>query len=142
MDNILLDTNVVSELVKPTPDARVLRFLDRVENPWLCSITFHELIFGAERAPDPRRQTKLLTWIMGIRREFAGRIIVVDDDIAESSGRLRALAAAQGKTVSVVDALIAGSAQARGLTLATRNTKDFDNFDIRLFNPWLQRQSD
>jgi toxin FitB len=136
MDDLLLDTNVVSELVKPRPDAMVVRFLRGAAELWLCSITFHELAYGAERSPEPIRRTKLLAWIAQVKADFATRTVAVDLAIAESSGRLRALAALQGRPVSVVDALIAAAAQARGLKLATRNTRDFEPFAIAVVNPW------
>jgi len=134
--DVLLDTNVVSELVRPTPDRNVVQFLQRISAPWVCSITFHELAYGAERSPDPRRRVKLLAWIARIRTDFEERNIVVDPAIAEDSGRLRALAAAQGRPASVVDSLIAGAAKAKGLQVATRNTRDFEPFGVPLLNPW------
>lgn len=137
MDDILLDTNVVSELVRPRPDPNVVAFLRNSADPWLCSITLHELAYGAERAPDRRRRTTLLTWVAQMTAEFAGRTIVVDNAVAEHSGRLRALSEGQGRPTSVIDALIGASAQLRGLTLVTRNTRDFERFGVALFNPWL-----
>ena len=136
MAAFLLDTNVISELVRPRPDPRVLTFVRRAIDPWLSSITLHELAYGAERSPDPARKAKLNGWIAGIASEFSGRIIVVDGEIAELSGRLRALAAAQGRPASALDALIAGSAQISGLNLATRNTKDFEALGITTVDPW------
>ena len=138
MDDILLDTNVLSEFIKPRPDPAVLLFLDTIEVSWLCSITFHELNFGAERSPDARRRAKLLAWIERLRSEFAGRTIPVDDEIAAQSGRLKAAAAADGKIVSVVDALIAAAAHTRGLRVATRNIKDFKPLGVALVNPWIE----
>ena len=131
----LLDTNVISELIRPRPDARVVRFLQRAVNPWLSTITFHELAYGAERSP-PARRAKLLAWIAEIGTEFAGRFAIVDNDVAERSGRLRALADAQGRPADPLDALIAASAQAKGLTIATRNVRDFEPFAIAVVNPW------
>jgi predicted nucleic acid-binding protein len=136
MQGVLLDTNVLSELVRPKPDARVVRFV-RDSDAWLCGITFHELTFGAERAPDARRRAKLLAWIGQIKSEFAGRILAVDDEVASASGRLRALAAAQGRPASVVDSIIAAAAQARGVRVATRNVRDFEPFALTVINPWL-----
>lgn len=138
MDGVLLDTNVLSELTKPRPDPAVVRFLRRAEELWLCSITFHELTYGAERSPEPGRRAKLQAWIALVKADFATRTVLIDQATAESSGRLRALAAAQGRPVSVVDALIAAAAQARGLKVATRNTKDFEPFAVALINPWLE----
>lgn len=139
MDNILLDTNVISEVMKPRPDPRVKRFLRDASDPWLCTLTLHELVFGAERSPDPVRRAKLLEWIARMTGEFAVRTIVVDNEVAERSGRLRALAAAQGRTTSVVDAVIAAAGQIRGLTIATRNIRDFQAFGVALLDPWKER---
>lgn len=134
--SFLLDTNVISELVRPKPEARVVAFVTQATDPWLSSVTLHELAYGAERSPDLARKAKLNGWIAGIIAEFAGRILVVDEDTAELSGRLRAFAAAQGRTASVLDALIAASAQVSGLTLATRNTRAFEALGVRAVNPW------
>jgi toxin FitB len=139
MDNVLLDTNVISEVMKPRPDPRVRQFLRDASDPWLCTITLHELVFGAERSPDPVRRAKLLEWIARMTGEFAVRTIVVDNEVAERSGRLRALAAAQGRTTSVVDAVIAAAGQIRGLTIATRNIRDFRAFGVALLDPWKER---
>lgn len=142
MEGILLDTNVISELIKPRPDPNTTTFLRKLVHPWLCSITLHELIYGAERSPDPRRRTKLLAWTAQIASDFADQTIPVDREIAEFSGRLRALASAQGRPASVVDAVIAAAAMSRGLRLATRNTRDFEAFGIALVNPWDAAASD
>jgi predicted nucleic acid-binding protein len=133
-----LDTNVISEVMKPRPDPRVRQFLRDASDPWLCTITLHELVFGAERSPDPVRRAKLLEWIARMTGEFAVRTIVVDNEVAERSGRLRALAAAQGHTTSVVDAVIAAAGQIRGLTIATRNIRDFRAFGVALLDPWKE----
>ena len=140
MSDILLDTNVLSELVKPKPNPKVLAFLDSLSQPWICSITLHELVFGAERSPDPGRRAKQLAWIERIATEFSERTIVVDRVVAESSGRLRALAVSKGRPASLADALIAASAEMRGLTIATRNTKDFEAFAVPTLNPWDEAQ--
>jgi hypothetical protein len=71
-----------------------------------------------------------------IRAQFAGRIVDVDGDVAELSGRLRAAAATQGAAADPIDALIAGCANARGATLATRNLRDFKAFGLTLIDPW------
>jgi toxin FitB len=136
MHDILFDTNVVSELVKPKPDPDVAAFLRTAVDPWICSITLHELAYGADRARDPRRRAKLLAWVAQIAAQFTERIIVVDKVVAERSGRLRALAAAQGRPASVIDALIAASAEVKGLRVATRNTRDFETFGVAMINPW------
>ena len=142
MDDILFDTNVISELIRPKPDPNVTAFSREVQHPWICSITLHELIYGAERSPDPRRRARLLAWTAQIAVDFDVRTIVVDNELAERSGRLRALASVQGRTASVIDTLIAAAAMSRGLTLATRNTKDFELFGITLLDPWTGTRHD
>lgn len=136
MKGLLLDTNVVSELVRPRPDRNVASFLEKASDPWLSTITLHELVYGAERAADPLRKARLLAWIAEIEAEFAGRLVSADAEVAESSGRLRALAAAQGRPADPLDAIIGACAQVHGLTLATRNAKDFEAFGIPVINPW------
>ena len=136
MEGLLLDTNVVSELIRPRPEARVVTFVRQAVDAWLSSVTLHELAYGAERSPDPARKAKLDAWIAQITAEFADRIIAVDKHIAERSGRLRALAAAQGRPVLPLDALIAATAVFGGLTVVTRNVKDFEALGVPILNPW------
>lgn len=136
MRAVLLDTNVISELTRPTPEERVVRFISQQKNLWLSSITIHELAYGAERAPLPDRRIALIRWIAAIKAQFAGRIVDVDSDVAEQAGQMRASAAAYGITTDPMDALIAASAAARGADLATRNTKDFERLGVTLINPW------
>jgi predicted nucleic acid-binding protein len=133
---VLLDTNVISELTRARPDPNVVSFVRSEIDPWLSTITLHELVYGAERSADPGRKTKLLAWITEMRVEFSGRFVVADNEVAEHSGRLRALAAAQGRSADPLDALIAACAQVYGLTLATRNVGDFEAFGISVLNPW------
>lgn len=142
MEGILLDTNVISELIKPEPDPKVTAFLRKLVHPWLCSITLHELVYGAERSPDPQRRNKLLAWTAQIAADFADQTILVDNEVAERSGRLRASASSQGRPASAVDAIIAAAAMSRGLRLATGNTKGFRLFGIGLLDPWTDRWGD
>jgi predicted nucleic acid-binding protein len=133
---VLLDTNVISELVRPTPEARVIAFVQQQKNLWLSSITIHELSYGAERAPDTRRRSTLIAWVADIKAQFSGRIVDIDTDVAEQAGQMRASAAAFGITADPMDALIAACAAARGADLATRNTRDFGRLGVPLINPW------
>lgn len=133
---VLLGTNVLSELVKSRPDPRVASFVASQSDPVLSVITLHKLTYGAERAPDPARRAKLRAWIAGIRVRFAGRLIAVTPEIAEAAGRMRATAAAQGRSVEAIDALIAASAASCAACVATRNTRDFEPLGIDSVNPW------
>lgn len=136
MTAFLLDTNVISELVRKAPDQRVLRFLSREVDLWLSVVTLHELSYGAARISDANRRERLAVWIASVKFRFQGRLVVVDEAIAELAGRGRALAAAKGHTVTPLDALIAATAQMATMTLATRNVRDFTALDVAVFDPW------
>lgn len=136
MSRVLLDTNVLSELVRPKPDPRIQAFVRAQVDPLISVLTIHEISYGADRAPDPARRAKLAAWVAAIRNQFAGRIVEIDSDIAEQAGRLRAAAAAQGATADPIDALIAACAIARGATIATRNVRDFVTFGVNVIDPW------
>ncbi|WP_158596054.1 type II toxin-antitoxin system VapC family toxin [Oleomonas cavernae] len=133
---MLVDTNVVSELVRPRPSPSVVAYLRNQTDLWLSVISLHELTYGAERAPDPVQRSKLLVWTAQISARFGPRIIDLDRHLAEAAGRLRAAADAQGRPADPLDALIAATAISRGLAVATRNTKDFEVFGVTLHNPW------
>ncbi len=136
MAGVLLDTNVLSELVRPKPDPRVQVFVRAQTAPLISALTIHDLVFGAERASHPARRARLLSWIAGIRHQFAGRIVDIDADVAEQAGRLRASAASQGANADPMDAFIAACAIARGASVATRNLRDFAPFGVALIDPW------
>ena len=136
MSRVLLDTNVLSELVRARPQPQVVAFVRAQSDPLISALTIHEIAYGAERAPDPARRAKLLAWVAQIRRQFAGRIVAIDADIAEQAGRLRAAAAAQGASTDPIDALIAACAVARAASVATRNTRDFEAYGVGLIDPW------
>jgi toxin FitB len=133
---VLLDTNVLSELVRARPDERVAAFVGNLGAPLLSALTIHELTYGAERAADPERREALLTWIDTVAVRFRGRIVDVDSDVAEVAGRLRAGAEARGRPADVVDALIAASALVRGAAVATRNVRGFEPLGVPVVDPW------
>jgi predicted nucleic acid-binding protein len=136
MTTVLIDTNVLSELARPKPNLRVAGFLEVQDDAIISVITLQELTYGAERASTPARRAKLVAWIASIRVEFAGRIVEIDSDIAEASGRLRAAADAQGRPTDAIDALIAACAVARGAAVVTRNTAHFEPMGVAVVNPW------
>lgn len=136
MTRVLLDTNVLSELVRPRPDPKVQAFVRAQADPILSVLTVHELVYGAERAPDPVRRARLIAWVSDIRSEFAGRIVDIDTTVADLAARLRAGAASQGVSADPLDALIAACALTRGAVIATRNVRDFAAFGVTLTDPW------
>jgi predicted nucleic acid-binding protein len=132
----LVDTNVVSELVRPSPAPSVIRFLGQSDDLWLSVVTLHELAFGLSRVDDARRRAKLEGFIAATKTQFDGRILEVGAHVAEMAGRLRALAASKGHVMDPLDSFIGATAITQGATLATRNVKDFDYLEIALINPW------
>lgn len=136
MNAVLLDTNVVSELVRRAPDARVIAFVRRLDTPLLSALTLHELTYRAARVDDEARREQLSTWIDTVRARFTGRIVDVDADVAEVAGRLRAVGDRSGRSTDPLDALIAASALVRGATVATRNVRDFEPLGVTVIDPW------
>ena len=136
MSPVLLDTNVLSELVRPRPDMRVETFVRNQGDPLISVLTIHEIAYGADRARDPARRSKLMAWVAGIKARFDGRIIEIDTSIAEQAGRMRVLAESQAAPADPIDALIAASATSRGALVATRNVSDFVAFGVGIVDPW------
>lgn len=134
---IMLDTNVVSELMREGADAGVARFVREIETPLLSVVVLHELGYGVELLPPGARKSRFAATIEAIRAQFAGRFVDVDEDDARLSGELRARVKQRGGKLGTPDALIAASALGRSLRLATRNTKHFVNLGIDLVNPWM-----
>jgi len=138
--NYLVDTNVVSELVKPNLNANVARWFNArdEEEIWLSVMTFAEIRFGIEAMADGRRRSLLLGWLENeLPGRFDGRIIAVGVVVADACGKFMARARKLGRSLEVVDGLFAATAESHGMTLVTRNTKDFESLGISLLNPWL-----
>jgi hypothetical protein len=136
MASYLLDTNVLSEVIRPNPSGVVLSFLSGSTDLWLSVVVLHEIAFGAARVADADRQVKLQTWIESVKVRFKGRIIGVDESIAETAGRLRGFASSRGRALAPLDSLIAATAMIRSHVLATRNRRDFDYLSLSLHDPW------
>jgi predicted nucleic acid-binding protein len=137
----LLDTNVISEAVRLEPDSRVLFWLDSVQEDLLhlSVLTFGEIRQGVALLAEGKRRLRLERWLeTELRMRFAGRIVPIDEDIAERWGGLTAEARRAGTPLGVVDGLLAATALEHGLTLATRNVKDFVRLGVTLSNPWSE----
>lgn len=135
MNGIVLDTNVVSETVRPEPDANVMAFLSSEPNLWLSAIVVHELEYGIELLAPGRRRDAIASVVRRLVSEVR-RIVHVGAAEAEHAAELRAQARRAGRTLELSDALIAATAGVRRLALATRNVSDFEGLDLRLINPW------
>jgi toxin FitB len=136
---IILDTNVVSEPLKPVPAQAVLDWLDRQapETLYLTAVSLAELLAGVEALPQGRRRLELEQALMRqITPLFEGRILSFDAKAADSFGRVRTGAQSVGNTIGFADGAIAAIAAAQGFALATRNVRDFRGAGVELINPW------
>jgi len=137
--NFLLDTNVVSEARKPRPDpgiAQWLRDCDEI-HCFISVVTIAELRHGIERMAPGLRRRQLDLWVdRDLLQRFGGRILPVDVAIASTFGRIVARTQAQGRAIEPMDAFIAATAEQHGLTLVTRNIRDFASLGITVINPW------
>lgn len=137
--NLLLDTNVLSEVRRSAPDPKVLAWLDAVDEDrtFISVASIAELKRGIALMDDGRRRDALAAWLAeDLPARFAGRIVPIDPAIAERWGDLMAEARRSGFALSVMDGFFAATAIDRELVLATRNTKDFAPLGVPLFNPW------
>ena len=138
--SFLLDTNVVSEWMKPRPNAGVIAWLGDVDEDqvFLSVITLAELRHGIERLAQSARRRQLAEWLeddLPIR--FEGRILDVDRFVADACGKLSASREAVGRRMQAMDALIAATARVHQLSIVTRNTSDFQPMVKDVINPWV-----
>ena len=137
----LLDTNVLSELRRKTPDAAVLEWFAGRPAPtlYLSVLTFGELRKGIEGVPDAKRRMALTDWLeTDLPAFFAGRILPVDAQVADRWGRLLSAA---GRPLPAIDSLLAASAAQHGLSMVTRNSRDFADLGLDVINPWVTSSS-
>jgi hypothetical protein len=134
----LLDTCVVSALVKPGPDETVVAWMARVpdEACHLSAITVGELAKGAARLPPSAKRVRLERWIGELISQYGVRIIPVDASVARLWGRVSGELSRKGITTLMGDGLIAATALVHGLKLATRNIADFKPFGVEIVDPW------
>jgi toxin FitB len=133
---VVLDTNVISELVRLKPEPKVLDFVRVCEEPIVSAIVFHEIAYGIERLRDPAKRMQLELFLTGVKEMYQGHVVEVDVVLAELAGRLRARASRSGWVLSQFDSLIAATAVEKGARVATRNIADFERLHIPLVDPW------
>jgi predicted nucleic acid-binding protein len=136
--NLLLDTNVLSEVQRPAPNLKVLGWLDAVDEDrvFISVASIAELKRGIALMDDGRRREALADWLANdLPGRFAGRILPINRAVAEHWGSLMAHSRS-GVALSVTDGFFAATALASELTLVTRNVRDFAAFGVALFNPW------
>jgi toxin FitB len=134
---IVVDTNVVSELMRPEPAPAVVAWLRRqLETPLVSAITVAEVRYGLARLPGGRRADSLRRIADEVLAAFPDEIVAFDADAATRYGALVAARESSGRPISALDAQIAAICLAHEATLATRNTKDFSDTGVELVDPW------
>jgi len=132
----LVDTNVLSELRRKSPDTRVVEWFAKrpAETLYLSVLTLGEIRKGREGVTDAARRQALTDWLeTELPLFFTGRLLNVDAAVADRWGRM---VAAAGRPLPVVDSLLAATALTHDLVLVTRNTKDFAGLPVEIFDPW------
>lgn len=132
----LIDTNVLSELRRKAPDARVIDWFSQrpTGTLFLSVLTLGEIRKGVEALPDPSRRLALLDWLeTGLPAFFVGRILPIDAAVADRWGRMVAQA---GRPLPAIDSLLAATALQHGLILVTRNLRDVKGLGVQVINPW------
>jgi len=134
----LLDTCVISELVKPTPNRKVVDWLNELPSEvlFLCAITIGEVRKGLTKLPDSGKKEQLTLWLNTLLEEYKERILSIDLMVCENWGVLQGNAEKAGTPMSSIDGLLAATTYTHNLTLVTRNESDFYPSNIPIINPW------
>jgi predicted nucleic acid-binding protein len=136
---IVIDTNVVSEIVKWSPSPAVMTWFStqKPHDLYTTTITQAEILYGTELLPQGRRRTALQNAMARVFDEtFAGRVLPFDEGSAYAFAMIAARHRLSGRTIGELDSQIAGIALSRGASLATRNVADFEGSGVELINPW------
>lgn len=134
----VLDTNVLSEPLRPNPEPRVLAWLDAqpADTLWISSLSLAEMAFGAACLADGLRKTRLEAALVELQDLFAGRILMFDDTAALAYGQIASRARAAGQGLPIPDGYIAAIAVARALKVASRDVRPFRAAGLNVINPW------
>ncbi len=136
--NYLLDTCVISELIKPSPNSNVIDWLNNTPNErlFLSVITVGEIRKGLTKLPDSKRKELLTNWLNTLLEDYKNRIYTIDLTVAENWGIIQGKAEKNGKPMSSLDSLIASIAYTHNLIIVTRNVRDFEASQLSIKNPW------
>lgn len=137
---ILIDTNIISEMMKPMPNTNVMNWLDQQEviKLYVSTVTIAEIAYGINALSEGNRRNVLEESFHSVLREaFEHRILPFDEVAAHLYGKIMTRRKELGKPLSILDGQIAAIARANNFTVATRNSKDFADCDLNLINPFL-----
>lgn len=136
---IVLDTNVLSALMRQVPDAKAVAWLDNQSSTsvWTTSITVLEIRFGLQIMASGKRRALLLEAFQSLLEKMGHRIAEFDNDAALRAADLMASRQRKGRSIELRDTMIAGIVLARHATLATRNVAHFEDLTLPIVNPWL-----
>jgi len=139
MSGFLLDTNVISELVRPQPARRVMEWMEAADEDllYLSVLTLGEIRKGAALLAQGKRRTQLETWLeVELPERFSNRVLPIDAVVADRWGLLASEAQRRGKPLAVIDGLLAATAIHHNLTVVSRNAADFMDAQVQVLNPW------
>ena len=138
--NYLLDTCVLSELIKPLPDQTVIKWISTIDERclYISVLTIGEIHKGIEKLPQSRKKEDLYKWVkFDLRERFNNKILDIDIHVATAWGEVQAKSERTGQALPSIDGLIACTALTHDLTLVTRNIKDMIASGVTLINPWV-----
>jgi toxin FitB len=137
--NYLLDTCVISELIKKQPNSKVVQWISNIEeaNLFISVLTIGELHKGIEKLPESRKKNNLHKWVTyDMKKRFQNRIIDFDLHTATIWGKIHARSEMSGQKLPAIDSLIAATGISHDLVVVTRNTRDMESSGVELLNPW------
>ncbi|MDO9041784.1 MAG: type II toxin-antitoxin system VapC family toxin [Desulfocapsaceae bacterium] len=137
--NYLLDTCVISELIKKNPNTKVVQWIAKAEEAslYISVLTIGEIHKGIEKLPDSKKKEKMHDWVRyELEERFKERILNYDIQTAIIWGRIQAQSELSGKSMPAIDGLIAAAGISYGLAVVTRNTTDMEISGVTLINPW------
>lgn len=135
----LLDTCVISEVIKPKPSSNVLEWLKKQdeENLYLSVLTFGEIEKGIEKSADKKRKNKLRLWVEeDLKQRFEGRVLPIDIKVASKWGEIQGKSEMEGKPLPSIDGLIAITGLVNNCIVVTRNISDMQQSSVELLNSW------
>jgi toxin FitB len=140
MSGFLLDTNCISELIRFKPEPRVIGWMKVADESllYLSVLTLGEIRKGAAALPQSKRRSYLESWLESdLQVRFSGRILAIDNSVADRWGWLTAEAERKGKPLPAIDGLLAATALHHNLTIVSRNVSDFTSTQVPVLNPWV-----